>query len=108
VVGDLLKLIAKEYLASPGLCTLCESSPVDNEPMVDTNRDLQLPVVHKLRGRKYVCPGCIIALGAVIGLVTDAKQKAALADKDAALAELNALKDRVVRLTSELVDVPSS
>jgi hypothetical protein len=107
VVGDLLKLIAKEYLASPGLCTLCESSPVDNEPMVDTNRDLQIPVVHKLRGRKYVCPGCIIALGAVIGLVTDDKQKAAVAAQKVAEEKLNALTDRVAKLAAELVDVPS-
>lgn len=98
-----MQLIAKEHLVVPGICTLCEQAPVDNHEVVDTKRNLIVGFPFHLGGRKYVCQGCVKALGEVIGLVTDEKQKAAIAAQAVAEYKLNALKDRVAKLANELV-----
>lgn len=57
-----------EPLANPGVCILCETSPVrDVTKVVDVERQFDPPVKTTLSGRKYVCENCVADLAAVLG-----------------------------------------
>lgn len=96
-----MQKIAKEHLLSPGICTLCEGAPVEGQEVVDTLRDLVSPFVFKLRGRKYVCDSCIIALGNVIGLVSNEQASRFEQRAVEAEAKVNAVFDHVAKFAKQ-------
>lgn len=101
-----MKLIPKDQIGVPGVCILCEQTPVEGQEAVDTNRDLVTGFLFHLQGRKYVCTSCVKALGEVVGLVSNEKQQAAFMAQAVAEATLNAIKDNVAKLAAQLTETP--
>jgi uncharacterized protein (UPF0335 family) len=97
-----LQLIPKEHLIAPGVCVVCEHTPVDGQQIVDTLRTLQAGVVFTLNGRKYLCESCIVAAGNIIGLVSDKQAKDAVEKATRFEAELNAVKDHIKDVVKHL------
>lgn len=97
-----MQLINKSDLLAPGVCVLCEGSPSDGEKIVDTLKNLVTGFPFQLEGRKYVCEACATAVGAVIGLTSDAKQVDAERRAELAEARLVALSGYLTGISDEI------
>jgi hypothetical protein len=97
-----MQLINKSDLLAPGVCVLCEGSPSDGEKIVDTLKNLVTGFPFQLEGRKYVCEACATAVGAVIGLTSDAKQIEAERKQAIAEAQVTALSGYLTGIAEEI------
>jgi hypothetical protein len=97
-----VQTITKDQLLPPGICTLCESAPSEDQDTVDTLKELVTGFPFKLQGRKYVCSPCIVALGNVIGLVSSEQAEKAEARAEVAEARLNAVRDHVAVFAAQI------
>lgn len=84
-------------LLSPGVCWICEQSPIQEEyRVIDTRRNTQAGgSMSHLSNRKYICEPCALEMGGAMGMVKASDHEALLQDN----ADLSA---SVTRLTHEL------
>lgn len=66
------RLVNKHRMLAPGQCVICQRVP--GQRVVDTGFNLMgVPVAHMLRGRKYLCEGCVEKSGKALGMPTQAR-----------------------------------
>jgi hypothetical protein len=105
-------------LKAPGICFICEATPVqDSERVINTMRIFSPGPLTNLNGTKYVCESCAHDLGVSIGLVDpevhqEASDRVALLEaelKDATdrVAAFSALESAVAALTVATTPAPT-
>lgn len=106
-------------LLPPGVCWICDQSPIQEEyRVIDTHRNARPggPQVHE-SVRKYICEPCAREMGGAMGMVppeTHATTSALLAETNREVLELrnelDAERERKVRVIAadEIADVVSA
>lgn len=96
------RLVNKNRMLAPFKCLFCEKPPAGR--VVDTGFALDnLPVSHKLRGRKYICENCAEKAGKALGMPTQTTYEALLQEKIDALNLVKRLETNVDDLTEALL-----
>lgn len=89
-------------LLSPGVCWICDQSPIQEEyRVIDTRRNTQAGgAMSHLSNRKYICEPCALEMGGAMGMVSP---------EEAATLDANAkdFYDRMVEAQDELEQVRS-
>jgi hypothetical protein len=101
------RLVNRNRLLQPFKCMVCEKPPSGR--VVDTGyANDNLPVSHRLRGRKYVCEGCAEKTGKALGMPTQTTYEALLQEKIDALNGLKRAEDRADRLSTALLQLATT
>lgn len=92
----------RSEMQAPGICIICETAPQGR--VVDTNQSLTLGFPSHIEGRKYVCEGCVAAMGEQVGLVSIESRDQSRRDEVRARAEFVAVVSAVRDAAQAVVD----
>jgi len=93
----------RSYMLPPGICIICEGTPVEGIPVCDTQQDFISAFVHPLQGRKYVCRSCATAIGDVYGLVNSVRATQEVAAGRLAVRQLSSVIGYLEEVAAQLV-----
>lgn len=96
------RLVNKNRMLAPFKCMFCEKPPAGR--VVDTGFALDnLPVSHRLRGRKYICENCAEKAGKALGMPTQTTYETLLQEKIDALNETKRVQHLNEALTASVL-----
>lgn len=90
----------RSSMQAPGLCFVCETAP--QAGVVDTLQNFTPGFPSNLDGRKYICDGCVKSAAEACGFYASDDVAAANAKAEAAVSDLNALRDHVGNVVKSL------